>query len=301
MIRRWFLFVLVIELLFSFSLAGGQEHLLIDEIGRKVKVSNAPKKIISLAPSITEILFALELDEEILAVTDFCNYPNAALTKTKIGGFVNPSIEMILSLKPDLVIATRDGNRRETIQRLNDLGLSVYVINPKGFDGVMMTIQHIGEVVGRRDEARNIVTMMRTKKENTLALTQSLPKPKVFFQVGEAPIITVGRETLANDLIHLAGGRSISENEAISYPHYSIETIMLKSPEVIVISSMESKRDYLNSVKKWQNWKSIPAVKKNAIYVVDSNLVDRPSPRIGEGLETIVRMIHPEAMRGKKN
>ena len=301
MIRRWFLFVLVIELLFGFSLAEGQERLLIDEMGRKVKVSNAPKKIISLAPSITESLFALGLDEEILAVTDFCNYPNAALTKPKIGGFVNPSIEMILSLKPDLVIATKDGNRRETIQRLNDLGLSVYVINPKGFDGVMMTIQHIGEVVGRRDEARNIVTMMRTKRENMLALTQFLPKPKVFFQVGEAPIITVGRETLANDLIHLAGGRSISEDEVISYPHYSIETIMLKAPEVIIISSMESKRDYLNSVKKWQNWQSIPAVKKNAIYVVDSNLVDRPSPRIGEGLETIVRMIHPEAIRGKKN
>jgi len=299
MIRRWFLFVLVIELLSNFSLVEGQERLLTDEIGRKVKISYAPKKIISLAPNITEILFALELDEEILAVTDFCDYPNAALTKPRIGGFVNPSIEMIISLNPDLIIATRDGNRRETIQRLNDLGLPAYVINPKGFDGVMKTIQNIGELVGRRDEAIKIVTAMRTKRENILALTQSLPKPRVFFQVGEAPIITVGRETIANDLIRLAGGRSISENEAINYPHYSIETIMFKAPEVIIISSMESKRDYLNAVKKWQNWKSIPAVKKNAIYVVDSNLVDRPSPRIGEGLETIVRMIHPEAMRGK--
>jgi iron complex transport system substrate-binding protein len=299
MTRTLFLFVLVIDLLFHFSLVEGQERLLTDEIGRKVKISNAPKKIISLAPNITEILFALELDEEILAVTDFCDYPSAALTKPKIGGFVNPSIEMIISLNPDLVIATRDGNRRETIQRLNDLGLSVYVINPKGFDGVMKTIQNIGEVVGRQDEERKIVTALRTKRENILALTQSLPKPRVFFQVGEAPIITVGRETLANDLIRLAGGRSISENEAINYPHYSIETIMFKAPEVIIISSMESKRDYLNSVKKWQNWKSIPAVKKNAIYVVDSNLVDRPSPRIGEGLETIVRMIHSEAMGGK--
>jgi iron complex transport system substrate-binding protein len=299
MIRTLFLFVLVIDLLFHFSLVEGQERLLTDEIGRKVKISNAPKKIISLAPNITEILFALELDEEILAVTDFCDYPNAALTKPKIGGFVNPSIEMIISLNPDLVIATRDGNRRETIQRLNDLGLSVYVINPKGFDGVMKTIQNIGEVVGRQDEERKIVTALRTKRENILALTQSLPKPRIFFQVGEAPIITVGRETLANDLIRLAGGRSISENETINYPHYSIETIMFKAPEVIIISSMESKRDYLNLVKKWQNWKNIPAVKMNAIYVVDSNLVDRPSSRIGEGLETIVRMIHPEAMRGK--
>ena len=201
-----------------------------------------PKRIISLAPNITEILFALELDEEILAVTDFCDYPDAALTKPKIGGFVNPSIEMIVSLNPDLIIATRDGNRRETIQRLNDLGLSVYVINPKGFDGVMKTIQNIGEIVGRQDEERKIVINMRTKKENIVTLTKSLPKPRVFFQVGEAPIITVGRGTLANDLIRLAGGRSISENEAVNYPLYSIETIMLKAPEVIIMSSMESKK-----------------------------------------------------------
>jgi len=301
MIRILFLTVLVMELLFQFSLAEGQERLLTDEIGRKVKISNVPKKIISLAPNITEILFALELDEDISAVTDFCDYPKAALTKPRIGGFVNPNIEMIVSLNPDLIIATRDGNRRETIQRLNDLGLSVYVINPRGYDGVMKTIQNIGEVVGRRDEARKIATTMRTRKERVLALTQSLPKPGVFFQVGEAPMITVGRETLANDLIRLAGGRSISGNEAIQYPHYSIETIMLKAPEVIIISSMERKRDYLNSIKKWQNWKSIPAVRMNAIYVVDTNLVDRSSPRIGEGLETMVRMIHPEAMRGKKS
>src|SRR4030042_5092041 len=207
MIRTLLLFVLVIDLLFHFSLVEGQERLLTDEIGRMVKISNAPKKIISLAPNITEILFALELDEEILAVTDFCDYPDAALTKPKIGGFVNPSMEMIVSLKPDLIIATRDGNRRETIQRLDDLGFSVYVINPKGFDGVMKTIQNIGEVVGRRDKARKIALTMRTKKENILAMTKSLPKPKVFFQVGNVPIITVGKGTLANDLIRLAGGR----------------------------------------------------------------------------------------------
>jgi iron complex transport system substrate-binding protein len=281
--------------------AEGQERLLTDEIGRKVEIPNAPQKVISLAPNITEILFALGLDEEILAVTSFCDYPEAAFLKPKIGGFTNPSIEMIVSLKPDLIIATRDGNRKETIQRLKDLGLPVYVIDPKGFDGVMKTVINVGEVVRRQDEAQRIVTNMRTKKENILALTQSLSKPKVFFQVGDAPIVTVGKATLANDLIRLAGGRSISEDESANYPSYTIEAILLKAPEVIIISSMESKRDHLNLVKKWQNWKSIPAVKKNAIYVADSNLVDRPSPRIVEGLEIMVKMIHPEAMREPKN
>ena len=273
---------------------------MIDEIGRKVEVPHSAKRIVSMAPSITEILFALGLNEEIVGVTDFCDYPEAALTKPRIGGFVNPNIEKIVSLKSDLIIATRDGNRMGTIHRLNDLGFSVYVVNPKGFDGVMKTIQNIGEIVGRQDESRRTIRDMITRKEKVVRFTRSLPQPKVFFQVGNAPIITVGRGTLADDLIHLAGGKSISENETLSYPLYSIETILSKAPEIIIMSSMESNKDYSNLIKKWQNWKNIPAVKKNAIYVVDSNLVDRPTPRIVEGLEEMLRIIHPEALGEKR-
>ena len=297
--RKSFLLAFLIHLLFCIS-AEGKESLLIDEIGRSVKIFYPIKRIVSLAPSITEILFALGLNEEIVGVTDFCDYPEAALAKPRIGGFVNPSIEMIVSLKPDFIIATRDGNRKETIQRLNDLGFSVYVVNPKGFDGVMKTIQNIGEIVGKQDESRRMIGDMITRKENVVRLTRSLPQPKVFFQVGNAPIITVGRGTLADDLIHLAGGRSISENERMNYPLYGAETVISKAPEIIIISSMESKKSYSNLIKMWQNWKSIPAVKMNAIYVVDSNLVDRPTPRIVEGLEAIVRIIHPEALGEKR-
>lgn len=299
MIRKSLLFVIIINALLIISAQGG-ERILTDEVGRNVRVPNSPKRIMPLAPSITETLFALGLQEEIVGVTNFCDYPEAALKKPKIGGFLNPSIEKIVSLKPDLIIAIRDGNREETVHRLNDLGFSVYWVNPKSFDGVMETIKNIGEIVGREDEIRRIIRDMRTKKENIIRLTRSLPKPKVFFQIGYAPIITVGRGTLTNDLIRLAGGRSISENESVNYPLYSMETIILKAPQIIIMSSMESKRDYLNLIKRWQDWKSIPAVKRNAIYVVDSNLVDRPTPRIVEGLETMVRIIHPEVLREKR-
>jgi iron complex transport system substrate-binding protein len=132
-----------------------------------------------------------------------------------------------------------------------------------------------------------------------ITLTRSLSKPRVFFQVGDVPLITVGKGTLGDDLIRLAGGRSISENELVSYPSYSIETILAMAPEMIIMSSMESKKDHMHLVKKWQNWKSIPAVKMNAIYVIDSNLVDRPTPRIAEGLDALVRIIHPEVFKEK--
>jgi iron complex transport system substrate-binding protein len=243
----------------------------------------------------------LGLHEEIVGVTDFCDFPEAVLNKPRIGGFVNPSMEKIVSLKPDLIIAIRDGNREETIQRLQDLGFSVFWVNPKGFDGVMKTIKNIGEVVGRGDESRKIIKNIMTKKEHITTFTRPLPKPRVFFQLGDAPMITVGKGTLANDLIRLAGGRSISENESVSYPLYSIETIISKAPEIIIMSSMKSKKDYLSLVKWWQNWKSIPAVKRNAIYLIDSNLVDRPSPRIVEGLKAIVKIIHPEVLEKQKN
>ena len=268
-----------------------------DDMGRTVKVMPNPQRLASLAPSITEILFALDINEEIVGITSFCDYPEAALSKPKIGGFVNPSIEKIVSLKPDLVIGIGEGNRRETIYRLGNLGLSVYCVNPKGFDGVMRTIQNIGEIVGRQDESEKIIRNMFNKMKHIVILTKPLPRPRVFFQVGFDPIVTVGRRTLGNDLIRLAGGRSISENESVIYPLYSMEIILLKAPEIIIISSMGSKKNYLNLAKKWQNWKSIPAVKMNAIHVVDSNLVDRPTPRIIEGLEELTKIIHPETLK----
>jgi iron complex transport system substrate-binding protein len=140
---------------------------------------------------------------------------------------------------------------------------------------------------------------MLAKKKEMMALTRSLSKPRVFFQVGDTPMVTVGKGTLADDLIRLAGGKSISENELICYPLYSIETVLLKAPEIIIMTSMDSKKDHTHLVKKWETWKSIPAVRMNAIHVIDSNLVDRPTPRIEKGLEALATIIHPQVFTEK--
>ena len=298
MIRKSLLLAFVMILLLNIP-AKAKERIFTDEMGRQVKIPHPAKRIISLAPSITEILFALGLDEEVAAITNFCDYPEAVLNKPRIGGFVNPDIEKIVSLRPDLIIGIRDGNRIDTVHRLNDSGFPVYLIDPKGFDGVMRTIKNIGDVVGREKESRKMIKEMVNKRENITTLTQSLSKPKVFFQLGDAPMVTVGKGTLADDLIRLAGGRSISENESVSYPVYSIETVLLKAPEIIIMTSMDSRKNSPHLVKKWESWKSIPAVRMNMIYVIDSNLVDRPTPRIVEGLEALVRIIHPEILMGR--
>lgn len=292
--RRLFFILSVIFFLINLPPAGAGERILTDEAGRSVEVPLSAKRIISLAPSITEILFALGLRQEIIGVTNFCDYPEEVTTKPRIGGFVNPDIEKIVSLKPDLVIATADGNRWDTIERLSTLGFSIYTVDPKSFDGVIRTIRNIGEIIGKGEVARALIRRMMKKKEKVVTLTRSLPRPAVFFQVGDAPVITVGKGTLANDLIRLARGRSISENEPLSYPLYSIETILSKAPEIIIFSSMDNRKSYSDLIRRWQTWKSIPAVKSNSIYVIDSNLVDRPAPRVVEGLEALARMVHPE-------
>jgi iron complex transport system substrate-binding protein len=280
--------------LFLLSSAKGSERLLTDETGRRVKVPSSVRRVISLAPSITEILFALGLHQEIVGVTNFCDFPKDASTKRRIGGFVNPDIEKIVSLKPDLVIAISDGNRWDTIERLGELGFPVYTVDPKGFDGVIRTIRNIGEITGKEEESRILIRRIAERKERIVSMTRSLTRPAVFFQVGDAPVITVGKGTLANDLIRLAGGRSVSENEPSSYPAYGVETILSKAPEIIIFSSMDNRKNYSDLIRRWQAWKSIPAVKSNSIYLIDSNLVDRPAPRIVEGLETLAQIIHPE-------
>jgi len=294
MTKKSFFFALLLSLLLHFP-AEGQQRLLTDESGRRVKAPVSPRRIVSLAPSITEILFALGFNEEIAGVTNFCDFPGAASSKPRIGAFVSPSIEKIVSLKPDLIVAIQDGNRRETIERLSHLGFLVYVIDPKGWNGIFKTIEQMGDAFGKRDESKRILSNMTKKKDWIVSLTQSLPSPKVFYQMGLSPVVTAGPNTLADDLIRLAGGKNIAENEPSPYPVYSTETIMVKAPEVIILTSMERERDHANLLKMWQDWKNIPAVRRNAIHVVDSNIVDRPGPRITEGLERLARIIHPEA------
>ncbi len=280
--------------------ANGQGRFLTDETGRKIRIPPSPGRIVSLAPNVTETLFALGLDVEVAGVTDFCDYPEAALRKPRVGGYINPNLEKIASLKPDLIIGAKEGIRMEAVQALDNLGLPVYLVDPCGFGGATRTITNIGEVVGRRNESARIVKGMTVGRDRVISLTRSLPKPRVYFQLGAGSMTTVGKGTLGDDLIRFAGGASISAEETASYPLYGIEAVLSKAPEIIIVSSMEGKKDYSNVMAKWRQFKSIPAVKRGAIYVVDSNLVDRPTPRIVEGLEALIRIIHPELFEKKR-
>jgi len=269
----------------------------IDEVGREVIFSFPPRRIVSLAPNITEILFSLGLDEEIVGVSIHCNFPEKAKSKPRVGSYISLDFEKITSLKPDLIIATGAGNTRDMVDRLEKLGFPSYVIYPKNFNDILKSILHIGQVVNREKEAGAITEEMKKRSQRVIELTKGLPRPKVFIEIGDAPIVTVGKGSFADDLIRLAGGENIAGKEKEVYPRFGMEEILKRSPEVIIISSMNPKGDYQKILQEWNRWKTIPAVKNGRIHLIDSDLLDRPSPRIVEGLEELAKVLHPERFK----
>lgn len=280
-----------IILLFSSKVNAG---VYIDEVGRQVNITSHPKRIVSLAPNITETLFALGLDEEIAGVTVFSDYPEAARSKPKVGSFVNISLEKVVSLNPDLIIGTANGNKKETVEQLERVGLPVYVINPESFEEIFTVVLNIGRITGRENEAKTLVDNLQKRIRSVVSLTKDLKKPGVFFQIGINPIVSVGRDTLHNKLIELAGGLNVTGDVMIKYPRCSIEDVIVKKPDIIIVSSMK-RGEYFPRVRDgWKKWKNIPAVENDRIYIIESDVIDHSSPRIVDGLEKLARIIHPE-------
>ncbi len=257
------------------------------------------QRIVSLAPSITEILYTLGLGPRVVGVTQHCNFPPEAMSKPRVGSYVDLNLEKILSLKPDLIIATADGNEPEAVTRLVRFGVPVFLTNPKNLEEVFETIKEIGRITLAGREAGLVVDSLRQRADRLIQACAPLTRPKVFLQINEQPLMTVGKDTFHNNLITLAAGRNISGEETIKYPTYSLEQVLQKKPEVILITSMERGAVAEKKKERWRQWNQIPAVKQGRIFLLDSDFLDRPSPRLVDGLESLARAIHPELKNWK--
>ncbi len=263
-----------------------------DGVGRRVKVPAAPKRIVSLAPNTTEILFALGLGDKVVGVTDFCDYPPEAKQKTKVGGMVNPSLEAISFLRPDLVLATVAGNRPETVARLERLGIPVFVVNPEDLQGVFSSIEQVGRATGRREVARVLVQRLRERVEQVTRRVAGLKRPRVLYVLWSDPLIVPGKGTFLDDLIRWAGGESISTGALTPYPLFSLEEVVARAPEVIIVSKGHGQDDQ-TLLRRWRDLPTLPAVKAGRLYTIDGDLLNRPGPRIVDGLEALARILHP--------
>ena len=265
-----------------------------DALEREVTIKGEPHRIVTLAPSITEILYFLGLGDRVVGVTQFSTYPPEAKLKPKVGSYIDLNVEKIISLSPDLVIGTADGNQPGVVDLLEQAGIPVFIVNPRNIRQAIDTVAIVGRVCGVTKMANASSMQLSQRVDRIIDHTKSRRRPLVFLQINLRPIMTINKETFLHDLIQLAGGRNMTENEPITYPRISLEEVIRKKPEVIIISSMERGGSFEAARLEWLKWNSIPAVRDGRVHLIDSDLIDRPSPRIVEGLEAMARFIHPE-------
>jgi iron complex transport system substrate-binding protein len=269
-------------------------RILTDETGRRVMVPDHPQRLVSLAPNITETVFALGLGDKTVGDTNYCDYPVAAKSKPHVGASLNPSLEAIVALKPDLVLGTPGANRRETADQLEKLGIPLYGVTAHSLEGTMEMIADLGRVLDCEDAAHRLVDSLR-KRINAVDLrVKGKPQPKVLFVVWYRPLQTAGPRSFINDVIRRAGGQSISEGLQGEWPRVSLEEVLRLDPDVILFPSTESFSPPLEEFQQMPGWRDLRAVKERRLYSVSEAII-HPSPRLVDALEQVTEVLHPHA------
>ena len=256
-----------------------------------LSLSQTPRRIISLAPSITETLFALGLDSSIVGVTDYCDFPEPAKHRVKIGGILNPNIERILSLQPDLILMSGSGNMRSDYDKLTAAGLAVFVSHPQSIDGVFKSIGDLGLLTSRKPTADSILSQLRHRRDDLIRKAAPLKKPTVLMLLSVNPIVAVGPGTFLDELIFVARGENIAHGSSTAYPLLSREEILRRQPEVILTTN-DIARSPLDVLGHYPEWKTLPAIRDKHVVIIDASIVSRPGPRIVDGLEAVFNAIH---------
>jgi iron complex transport system substrate-binding protein len=276
------------------SLANEFPLTITDDLDREVTIARQPERIISLSPANTEILFALNLGEKVVGITDVCNYPSQTEKKEKIGGYSNPNLEKIIELEPDLILASY-GNPAKLINQLEELNYTVVGLNPKNIDDIISSITMVGKITGKDEEATRLTEEMKERIEAVLSETSSLfesDRPRILYVVWYKPLWTAGSGTFIDELIQKTGGINIAGDIA-GWPQISLETVLEKNPQVVIVGEGHP-GGLVETVKKEGTLWITDAFKYNKIYTIDADIISRTGPRIVDALEEMAKIIHPE-------
>ncbi|MBW1991189.1 MAG: cobalamin-binding protein [Deltaproteobacteria bacterium] len=254
-----------------------------------------PQRLVSLAPSITEILYFLELGRRVVGVTSYCNYPPEVKNKPRIGTYWDFNLEAILALKPDLALGmAHQGEGQDAYQLLQKWGIPLYLAEADTLPDLFREIEAIARLTGTEKVARRKLPALKARVRRIEEAVRGLPRPRVFLQVDQDPLITVGRLSIHNDLIQRAGGINIAGHINQRYPVFSLEEVLRARPEIILFTGMVGDRVLPLRLAFWRPWTMLPAVKNHRLHWVNPDLIDRPGPRLVEGLEILARLFHPD-------
>jgi iron complex transport system substrate-binding protein len=265
----------------------------VDETGRTVRVPQPVERIVSLAPNLTETVYALGLQDRLVGDTDYCDYPAEAQKKPKVGGTINPSIEEVAALRPDVVLMASI-NRFETVRALDDLNIPVYATDPHNVQDILTSTRKLAEILGVPQNGVDLASDLQQRLNDLQQRLGELPARRVLFVVWTEPLITIGKNTFIADALRKAGAVSIVET-AQDWPQVSLEEIVRLQPEFLVFTVQnDEKAPDLLALSARPGWRSLEAV-RNHRFVLVSDAVNRPAPRIVSAIEEMARQLHPEA------
>jgi len=294
------------ELLLKYELVTTVQYplKLVDDASRVVVIKSEPRRIVSMAPSTTEILFALGLGDRVVGVTDYCNYPpevNELKERdrlTVIGGYWTPDVEKIVALGPDLVIGYASvPSHVDVAERLESMNVTVLLLFPRYLNDVLDNIVLVGRACGKLREAQELVDQLKARVESVVERVRGLPKVRVYFELWFDPLMSVGPGTFIDELIGLAGGENIFHDSQSPWPIVDSEQVITRNPDVIVLPDayMSDYNVSIEQVKSRPGWQVINAVKNDKIYFIDDDTIFRPGPRLVDALEALAKYLHPEA------
>jgi iron complex transport system substrate-binding protein len=259
-----------------------------DDLGRTVMLPVKITRAVSLAPNLTENIFAVGAGDRLVGVTTFCNYPAEAKSIQKVGDTISPNLETIVAIKPDVVLVSTASQIEAFKNILEQNGIAVYVTNPDSIEGMLANLQQLGDLFGTRDKADELVSRLQQRISNVQNGVAGSDKPKVFIQIEKEPLFTVGKQSFITVVVEKAGSESVTSNIETPYPKLSKETASTLNPDAIILSVSD------DNLEANEVFKNSPAVKKGRIFNVDVDLLSRPGPRLVDALEQIARDLHPD-------
>ena len=260
---------------------------IVDDLGRKVKLPLKIERAISLAPNLTENIFAIGAGDKLVGVTTYCNFPTQTSQIQKVGDTLNPNIETIIALKPDVVFISTASQIEAFTNQLAKQNIAVFVTNPNSLTDVLANLKKLGELFGTTANTEKLTADLEKRISAVEQKINGKTSVKVFVQISKEPLFTVGGSSFLTDLIKRAGGESVTANVAEPYPKFSKETALALQPEVIILSESEDNKEP-NDV-----FKDSPAVKNGKVFKLNADIISRPSPRLVDALEEIAGKLHP--------
>jgi len=257
-----------------------------DDLGRTIKIPQTIERAVSLAPNLTENIFAVGAGNKLVGVTSFCDYPEEAKQIPKIGDTINPNIETIIALNPQIVFVSTASQIENFAKTLEQRNINVFITNPSDFEGILRNLKQLGDFLGTQEKAEKLIADLQNRVQKVKEKVKDKPKTKVFVQIAKEPLFTIGKDSFITEIVRLAGGESATKDEAQAYPKFSKETALALNPAALILSESSDNTEP-NDV-----FANSDAVKNKRVFKVNAAWLARPGARIVDAIELIAKDLH---------